>query len=91
MNHRQMQRALRKELLRLQAEQHRQGLADACQLFRQSVAGVGGSESPAESWTERVQFLLSMVLPQRWRKVLIYGVMLKKLLHLWRNSPSSPQ
>lgn len=86
----QMKRALRKELLQLQAAQHRQGLAQelsAFTQFTQTVADVALPSEGTSAWSGRLQLLLTTMLPNRWCKFLIYGLMFKKLADIWRAAP----
>lgn len=87
MNKRMMRRELRKEMLRLQAAQCRQILAQELQVLapteRVATAGSGGA-----AILTGAQLLASALLPSRWRKWLVYGLTLGKMaLALSRRSP----
>lgn len=78
MNKRLMQRELRKEMLRLQAQQCRQILAREVQLLApEGSAALAGSGSTAV--LTGAQLLASALLPSRWRKWLVYGLAIGKM------------
>ncbi len=82
MKQHQLRRQLRKELLLLQAEQHRQSLAQEVGKFVRFSYMLSHPQTVADggaSWAERAQWLLSLVLPNRWRKFLVYGLALRKM------------
>lgn len=84
MNQHQYRRQLRKELLQLLAEQHRQNLAQELRGFVCS-----GQTAPAEeaveagAWSEHVVSLLSLLLPLCWRKLLIYALAIRKMARVF--------
>lgn len=81
MNPQRMRRQFRKELLQLQAEQHRQGLARELEPLMQLGKTLSGSSTTegATSLGERIQTLLALLLPDRWRKLLVYALALRKM------------
>ncbi len=90
MNAHRLRRQLRKELLLLQAEQHRQSLAQelgAFVRFSRILFPSATAERGAASWAERGQLLLPLLMPSRWRKYLVYALALKKLAQAFSTRP----
>lgn len=78
MNRRKLDRALRKELLLLQAAQYRQKLAEDLQVL---VPGGASAEGVAAGSTllAGTQWLASVLPPGRWRKWLVYGLTIGRM------------
>ena len=86
MNQRMMRRELRKEMLRLQAEQCRQILARELRLLA-PVDSAAATGSGSSALLTGAQLFASALLPGRWRKWLVYGLALGKMALAFSRRP----
>ncbi|MDR3412792.1 MAG: hypothetical protein P4L87_17900 [Formivibrio sp.] len=87
---RKLKRDLRKELLLLQSEQYRRGLAQDLRLFAplwQGPKPATEGEHGSSVWLNRIPLLAAVLLPKRWRKLLALGLAIGKVALVFSKQP----